>query len=89
VTCSAIKNQGIVDIWKLIKDYKEATTKTGYFETHRNEQNKFWLMQTIKERLKSDFFNNQIIKKELQNQLELIEANKTTPFAAADYLLNL
>ena len=29
------------------------------------------------------------IKKELQNQLNLIEEDKTTPFAAAEILLNL
>jgi LAO/AO transport system kinase len=39
--------------------------------------------------LKSDFFNTPIIKKELEIQLKLIDEAKTTPFAAADYLLNL
>jgi len=35
------------------------------------------------------FFNNKKIKIALEKQLLLIEENKTTPFAAADYLLNL
>ena len=47
------------------------------------------MLQTIEERLKSDFFNQPKIKAELQSQLELIEAGKTTPFVAAEYLLNL
>lgn len=89
VTCSAIEKKGISDIYNLVEDYRKLTMASGYFEFHRNEQNKFWLMQTIETRLKSDFFNNEKIKKELKKQLKLIEENKTTPFVAAEYLLGL
>ena len=37
----------------------------------------------------TSFFNQSKIKKELQKQLELIETNKTTPFAAAELLLKM
>ncbi len=87
--CSAIKNEGIDTIWELILDYVTITSKNNYFHEKRNEQNKFWLIQTIEEQLKFDFFNRPKIKKELENQLQLIETNQTTPFAAADYLLGL
>ncbi|WP_282135073.1 methylmalonyl Co-A mutase-associated GTPase MeaB [Seonamhaeicola maritimus] len=87
--CSAVENKGIDSIWGIISDYIETTTKDKYFRVKRNEQNKYWLIQTIEEKLKSDFFNQSKIKGELKKQLELIENNKTTPFAAADYLLNL
>lgn len=89
MTCSALENKGISEIWTLIEDYQSATKSSGYFNTHRNEQNKFWLIQTIEIRLKSNFFNNAKIKKELNKQLKLIEENKTTPFAAAEVLLSL
>ncbi len=88
-TCSALHNEGIEDIWSIILEYVETTTKNEYFKTNRSEQNKFWLIQTIEEQLKSDFFNREKIKKELSKQLQLIESNQTTPFAAADYLLKL
>ncbi|MCL4149231.1 UNVERIFIED_CONTAM: hypothetical protein GTU68_064621 [Idotea baltica] len=87
--CSALNNEGIHTIWTNILEYIEITSKNKYFEKKRSEQNKFWLIQTIQDQLKSEFFNNPKIKKELTNQLKLIEANKTTPFASADYLLNL
>ncbi len=87
--CSAIKNDGIDTIWELILDYVAITSKNNYFYIKRNEQNKFWLIQTIEEQLKLDFFSRPEIKKELENQLQLIETNQTTPFAAADYLLGL
>jgi len=86
-TCSALKKEGIEDVWKLIISYDSLTKENNYFYTKRIAQNKFWLRQTIEEHLKSDFFNRSEIKNELQKQLELVETNKTTPFAAAEFLL--
>ncbi len=87
--CSALQNEGITDVWKMICDYETLTKQNNHFDLKRNEQNKFWLIQTIEEQLKSDFFKRSEIKKELKNQLELIEKNKTTPFIAAETLLKL
>lgn len=87
--CSALNNKGIDDIWKMIETYLSITSKNNYFDQKRQEQNKFWLLQTIEEHLKHDFYNNPKIVTELQNQLKLIEDAKTTPFAAAEYLLSL
>ena len=87
--CSALQNEGISEIWELVESYVTLTKNNSYFENKRNEQNKFWLMQTIEDRLKLNFFNNKEIKEALQIQLQLIEQHKTTPFAAADYLLEL
>jgi LAO/AO transport system kinase len=88
VNCSAINNKGIDTIWEMILEYIDITTNNNYFNTKRKEQNKFWLIQTIEDQLKSDFFNKTEIKKELKNQLKLIEDNQTTPFAAAEVILN-
>ncbi|NND12285.1 MAG: methylmalonyl Co-A mutase-associated GTPase MeaB, partial [Flavobacteriaceae bacterium] len=75
VLCSAIENTGIEDIWKIIEDFQNEMKTSNYFYTNRNEQNKFWLMQTIEERLKTNFFQNETVKKELKKQLHLIEKN--------------
>ncbi|WP_299276453.1 methylmalonyl Co-A mutase-associated GTPase MeaB [uncultured Psychroserpens sp.] len=87
--CSALKREGIADLWSLISRYIAHTKSNHFFENNRTEQNKFWLLQTIEERLKSDFFNQPKIKEALQSQLQLIEDGKTTPFVAADFLLQL
>ena len=89
VICSALNNEGIDAIWQIIQEYIQVTKENGFFNKKRQEQNKFWLIQTIENQLKTDFFNHPKIKKELQKQLELIELNKTTPFAAAELLLKL
>ncbi|MGY8885949.1 MAG: methylmalonyl Co-A mutase-associated GTPase MeaB [Flavobacteriales bacterium] len=87
LTCSAIKNDGIDNIWSLISDYLSETLENGYFQKKRKEQNKFWLIQTIEQRLNSDFFGNISVANELENQLKLLDSGKTTPFEAAAILL--
>ncbi|MBD0823051.1 methylmalonyl Co-A mutase-associated GTPase MeaB [Aestuariibaculum marinum] len=88
-TCSAIENKGIEDVWSIIQEYLQVTSKNDFFSIKRNEQNTFWLTETIKNSLTSSFFNNKTVKNELEQQLKLIEKNKTTPFAAAEYILNI
>ncbi|MBT8245961.1 MAG: methylmalonyl Co-A mutase-associated GTPase MeaB [Winogradskyella sp.] len=87
--CSALKNEGISEVWEIIMSYVSHSKASNYFEKHRTEQNTFWLLQTIEERLKSNFYNRPKIKSELKQQIDLIEAGKTTPFVAAEYLLNI
>jgi LAO/AO transport system kinase len=87
--CSALKNTGITEVWEMIEKYQELTVKNNYFEKNRHEQNKFWLVQTINEHLKNRFYQDPKIKSALQEQLNAIEKNETTPFAAAKLLLNL
>ena len=87
--CSAIKNEGISEIWEVISSYFETVKTNNYFHQKRKEQNKFWLMQTIESRLKSEFYSNAAIKKELEIQLKTLDENKTTPFEAAEKILKL
>lgn len=85
--CSAYYKEGIAEVWELISEYEQKMKESGNFSRKRHEQNKFWLLQTINEHLKSRFYNQPEIKKLLKEQLEALENNETTPFEAASYLL--
>ncbi|WP_353777960.1 methylmalonyl Co-A mutase-associated GTPase MeaB [Winogradskyella sp. 3972H.M.0a.05] len=87
--CSALKQDGIDAVWNMIEDYLELVKNNDYFESHRLEQQKFWLLQTIEDRLKSNFYNRKDIKSALTKQITLLESGETTPFAAAEFLLSL
>ena len=87
--CSALKNEGIIEIWEVVLEYFETVKANGYFQRKRKEQNKFWLIQTIEGQLKREFFENPLIKMELKIQLKNLEDNKTTPFEAAERLLSV
>ncbi len=87
--CSALNNDGIDQVWQLIEEYLELTKTSGYFKSNRAEQNKFWLTETIHQQLKDQFYSNKAVKKQLAKQLEDIEQGKTSPFEAAQLLLDL
>jgi len=86
--CSAQEQTGISEIWELIEEYLSLTGKNNYLQNNRHEQNKFWLLQTINEYLKSHFYHHPEIKKELKEQLKAIENKETTPFVSAKHLLD-
>jgi LAO/AO transport system kinase len=89
MTCSSVNSTGIKPIWKLISEYVTVTKANNFFNKNRKNQNKYWLLQTINDKLQSNFFNNNKIKKELEKQYILLEQNKTTPFSAAEILLKI
>ncbi|QNM86558.1 methylmalonyl Co-A mutase-associated GTPase MeaB [Polaribacter pectinis] len=89
LTASALHNCGIAEIDKMITDYIFLTKENNYFNTKRNEQNKFWLLSTINQQLKDNFYNNMLIKTALQEEIKKLENEQTTPFSAANRLLNL
>lgn len=89
LVCSAIKNKGVSEILDEINQYVSLTKENGYFQSKRKDQNKFWLLQTIEESLKANFYNRKEVKSELNKQIDLLDTNKTTPFEAAEILLRL
>ena len=84
---SATQHTGIEEVWELIEKFTKVTKANHHFEHNRQEQNKFWLLQTINEHLKSGFYRHPEIKVALKEQLKAIENNELSPFAAAAYLL--
>ena len=89
LTASALRNIGIDKIDKMINEYISLTKENAYFKQKRNKQNKYWLLSTIEEQLKANFYNNPLIKSELSKEIENLENGKTTPFIAAKKLINL
>jgi len=88
-TCSAFYNTGIDTIYKIIQDYFSLTKSNGYFEKRRSEQNNYWLVETINQQLKINFYNKKTVKEGLKKYIEDIKNLKTTPFKAAEELLKL
>ena len=86
-TCSSINLNGIEEIWTEICDYFKLTKKNGYFIENRNNQKKYWLMQTINNRIQDDFYNDKERMVEIDNQIELLKKNKTTVLAAAERII--
>jgi LAO/AO transport system kinase len=88
-TCSAFYNDGIDTIYNIINEYFNSTKANGYFEKKRNQQNKYWLLETINQQLKTSFYNKKEVKESLKKFEIDIQNLKITPFKAAEELLKL
>jgi len=86
-TCSAVDNKGIIEIWEMIVQFLDTTKDYGYFESNRQNQNKYWLMQTIDELLKQQFYRTSAIKENLESMLQKVAEDKISPFRAAEVLM--
>ncbi|MDD7914328.1 methylmalonyl Co-A mutase-associated GTPase MeaB [Polaribacter ponticola] len=89
LTASALHNLGIEKIDTMISDYISLTKENKYFNNKRNEQNKYWLLSTIEQQLKDNFYQNPKIKNALATEINNLEKGSTTPFNAAKRLLKL
>lgn len=89
VLASALQKEGIAEVWNMIAEFESSLKSSGYFQKRRHEQNKHWLLQTINDSLKTQFYSKPKIKETLKIQIEALERNETTPFEAAKYLLKL
>ena len=87
-TCSAITREGIDEVWETISNYFELVKTNHYFEEKRKDQNQYWMMETINEQLKNNFYNHPEIEKLLEANKKAVANDAISPFAAAMNLLN-
>lgn len=86
-TCSAFTKDGIGDVWQTILKYLELVNSNHYFAEKREEQNLFWMMETIDEQLKNHFYNQPNMVQLLESIKKAVENNEISPFAAAQILM--
>jgi LAO/AO transport system kinase len=86
-TCSAISQDGIPEVWTTIEKFLELTKGNDYFSKKRSEQNEYWLMETINEQIKLNFYNHPDIQKTLDSTKKAVQNGEVSPFAAAQLLL--
>ncbi len=88
-TCSALEGSGINGIWDIIEEYISSTKENGFFEANRNRQAKYWMYESINNRLKEQFYKSDAVKKELgKTEQDVLDGN-ISPFKAAQKLLDL
>lgn len=87
-TCSSYTKEGIPQVWETISDYLNLTLSNHYFEEKRQEQNQYWMLETINDQLKSNFYNHPQINLLLEEQKKAVQNNEISPFSAAMKLLS-
>jgi LAO/AO transport system kinase len=87
--CSAIHDQGIIEVWEMVTEFLVLTKQNGYFESKRTKQNKEWLKKSITELLLHDFFASNKVKSSIKTMEQRIEHQQLSPFDAAIQLIEL
>src|SRR5574344_199708 len=79
---------GIKEIWDMIYHYIDFVKANGYFDYRRNEQAKYWMYETINEKLRNSFYQNEQIAARLQQAEQMVLNGSKTSFMAAHDLLD-
>jgi len=85
--CSALKNQGIADVWGMLETFRSTMTESGEFEEKRCRQNNDWMWALLLDGLKELFMNDKQVAGLLEGVQQAVAAEVTTPSAAARRLL--
>ncbi len=88
VTCSSIEGNGIAEVWQMVQNFAKFTKANGFFDKKRNSQSKYWMYESINDHLKSNFYQNDTIKKLLIEAEKDVLTNKKSSFIAAKDLLD-
>ena len=78
-SCSALKKEGIKEIWMLVQEYLKQTQKNSYFEKNRKKQSLSWLREKLQERMSFivDSIIYRIDKEALDWQAEILSGRST------------
>jgi LAO/AO transport system kinase len=85
--CSSITREGIPEVWETINKYVSQTQMNNFFFDKRKDQNHYWMLETINEQLKTNFYHHPDIEKLLDVNKKAVQNDEISPFAAAQLLL--
>lgn len=86
---SALEKMNMDKVLDTIDSYVNQTKVNGHFSKKRKSQDKYWLHETIRDQLISDFYKAPEIKQELKELENNVIKGELSSFDAADYLLSI
>jgi LAO/AO transport system kinase len=85
--CSAIKGDGIPELWDTIEKHQRIMTESGERETRRVRQKLSWLDAHIRDRLLDDFYGNKAVAAIFDGMKNSVSAGEVTVSSAVTELL--
>jgi LAO/AO transport system kinase len=89
MTCSALEQTGLTDVWDTITSHKKIMTATGELDEKRQNQAMSWMFFLVNEGLERWFYEHPEIKKLLPGIKKDVEIGKMAPTRAADELVTI
>jgi len=88
LTYSGYFEIGIDKVWDMIDRYFDYVKKTGYFDFKRQEQEKYWMIETINEQLRHSFYSIPEVSALLEQKEMRVLNNEQSSFTAAKDVLD-
>ena len=88
LTYSGYYELGIPEVWDMIDRYFEFVKENGYFERRRTAQSRYWMYETINERLRDKFYNDPDVEVMLRLNEQRVLDNRMSSFIAARDILD-
>lgn len=89
LTCSSHQNNGVLEVWNAILDYKKHTGQNGYFNEKREGQTKYWMYESIQNQVLDSFYKNEEISSQFNSLEKKVLMNEVSPFKAASQLIKV
>lgn len=88
LTYSGFYSLGIDEVWDMIFRYIDFVRENNYFDIRRNNQSKYWMYETINERLRTDFYHNEDIEELMPSLEAAVLSSQKSSFVAAKEALD-
>lgn len=89
VTCSALMEQGIGEVWSEVKEFARIMNESGDLQKHRSHQAVSWMWKEIREMLLLRFKNNTAVASYIQQMENAVQQGTMTPTQAGRDLLDM
>ncbi|MFM8914143.1 MAG: hypothetical protein ACKOE6_14705 [Flammeovirgaceae bacterium] len=87
LTCSAVNNQGIAEVWRTIEHFVSTTKQNDFFELNRSEQNIAWFEELFEQRWRQQLLKRQDVAKLKQELEDQVKAKKIAATEAVNRML--
>ncbi|MDA7804256.1 methylmalonyl Co-A mutase-associated GTPase MeaB [Crocinitomix sp.] len=82
-TISAIELRGMEKVWDIISSYDNLTVSNGWKQKRRDEQQIYWMQETVKSQLMHDFNKTAGIAEEIKTISKALKNGEITSYQAA------
>jgi LAO/AO transport system kinase len=89
MTCSALQEVGLMEVWDTITNHKKIMTASGELEVKRQDQAMSWMWFLVNEGLERWFYQHPEIQKLLPGIKKSVEEGRMAPTRAADDLVTI
>lgn len=85
---SALKNQGVEEVWRAVEEYRIALTDAGEIESRRAAQSRAWMWSETADALLTELKENPAVNALVSDLENEVMEGKTTPAIAARKLID-